>query len=404
MRCETPVRNSPSSARRARYVAREVLWKNSALRRVQHCGLHAAAIVAVPGVFGAPGGIVTREPVVHLVRRAVEGSAAWAASLNGVQSCGSVWACPVCAERIQAQRQSELVQAFAAADAEGLRCAFVTLTVRHDRTQPLAAVWGAVSGAWRATVSGSRQWRHDRDDFGVAGYIRLVEVTHGGNGWHVHLHSLVFFADDRGQGFSRAAEALGARMAARWRAALDRTAFLPSIERGSDARLLVSTERLAAYFTKGLYDVKTPESAAFDATSSASKRSRGKNRTPFGILAGLADPAGGMTPVRRSRDWALWHEWERVSKGKRQLVWSPGLRARLLPDVADQADDALAGADVDGHILVTIPSRAHTRLARAHAIPYLLDAAEQPDDGHAVWRILDAFGVREWVPDPPGAS
>src|SRR5690554_1611622 len=74
------------AARRDRFAAREVLWMESDLRRVAYCGRFASGDSVV-------------------VKRAADGSGA---GLGGVQSCGSVWACPVCSEKINAERQAEL--------------------------------------------------------------------------------------------------------------------------------------------------------------------------------------------------------------------------------------------------------------------------------------------------------
>src|SRR5690242_12662166 len=50
-------------------------------------------------------------------------------------------------------------------------------------------VWDAVSGAWAAIVAGRHRMRL-REEFGLIGYVRAVEVTHGTAGWHPHLHVL----------------------------------------------------------------------------------------------------------------------------------------------------------------------------------------------------------------------
>jgi hypothetical protein len=55
---------------------------------------------------------------------------------------------------------------------------------------PLEKVWHTISGAWAAIVAG-RHRKTLRERFGVSGYVRAVEVTHGKAGWHPHLHVLL---------------------------------------------------------------------------------------------------------------------------------------------------------------------------------------------------------------------
>lgn len=160
------------SARDDRWAALGWLWDHSTLARVRACRR-----------------TVTDSEAGVRLRRNSDGSASW----SGLQSCGSTWACPTCSEGIQSGRQADVAAALAAARALGLVVAFVTFTVRHQRHQSLAEVWDGVSDAWRLATSGDpRAWSADRDRFGVVGYCRLWETTHGSKGWHVHAHALVF--------------------------------------------------------------------------------------------------------------------------------------------------------------------------------------------------------------------
>jgi hypothetical protein len=59
------------------------------------------------------------------------------------------------------------------------------------------------------------------------------------------------------------------------------------------------------------------------------------SRTPFRILA-------DHERARKPADWRLFEEWLHVSKGRRTLEWSRGLRARLLPDEQERPDEELA--------------------------------------------------------------
>lgn len=417
-------RRARQSLRASRMHARGVLWdRNDTLPRIRACGLRGQA--------NAEGVAFVRTPVKEASGLSMRGG------VSGVQSCGSVWGCPVCSERIQAQRQADVSAAIRAAHARGWVVAFLTFTVRHSGRHPLAGVWGAVSAGWRAATSGSRSaWERDRSDFGVQGYVRLVETTvspvKSGNGWHVHVHAL-FFLDPAtamltqpvrpreaarqtlGRGGVlgvREVEALADSMRARWNAGVKSIGrgYAPSREHGVDARLVIDADDdLGKYFTKGTYTGPehlretirgSADGVASEVTLSAHKSGRGSNVTPFGLLAilvGDADAPEGFDPVH---GWRLWRTWLKESKGKRQLLFSNGLRDALdlAPEVSDEDaanDDALKGTEV---LRVTI--KGYRRLARAGGLSRALDALEAPDDGHALIAVLEQFRVGWDLPPP----
>ena len=67
-----------------------------------------------------------------------------------------------------------------------------TLTIPHFRFQSCWDLKRAVAESWRRVKQG-KAWIRARDQHGWIGDIRALEVTHGANGWHPHLHILVFF-------------------------------------------------------------------------------------------------------------------------------------------------------------------------------------------------------------------
>lgn len=360
--------NKTRQARRAeRNAAKSWLWRDSSLRRVRSCGLRAAP---------RDGGAGT----VDIVRTATPDG--FVAGVSGVQTCGSTWACPDCAEKIQASRQGEVDQALREANRRGWRVAFITLTLRHRGSRhKLASLWDAVGIGWRAATSGSRAaWADDRGEYGVRGYIRLLEATHGtANGWHVHVHALVFLdpmwsllararADQAGDEpaiYERDAQALGERMFGRWQTAVtgvDRR-YRPTKAHGLDVRLVVDGTELGGYFAKGVYSVKSVESTAHDATGPHGKQAKRGNSTPFGILQRLVAVDGGIESADRDgyeRDRRLWHEWEGVSKGKRQLLWSNGLRAELGVS-AERSDEDIAAEALGAAVVVASVEPVHWR-------------------------------------------
>jgi hypothetical protein len=128
--------------------------------------------------------------------------------------------------------------------------------------------WDVLGYAWAAVTSGST-WVKDSCLFGgLLGWARVVEVTDGANGWHVHVHALLCFADDVSA--ELVAAGVGARMFGRWRRALERKGFDASDEHGWDLRKAQLGEGdLADYFTKMAHEV-----------TGAGRQARSKPRWP----------------------------------------------------------------------------------------------------------------------------
>jgi len=119
--------------------------------------------------------------------------------------CGSVWACPICAERIARERAAEVDRVLKAHRAGGGRLMFVTLTHRHHRDHKLEHQLSRQADALKALQEG-RAYKALCRENGVLGMIRGLEMTWSNdNGWHVHIHFLVLLAGNEGQAKRHAA-------------------------------------------------------------------------------------------------------------------------------------------------------------------------------------------------------
>ena len=61
--------------------------------------------------------------------------------------------------------------------------------------------------------SAGRNWISLKTNISLAGTIRSVEITHGMNGWHPHLHALVYVRGDPG---AEGLAALAVDVRSRW--------------------------------------------------------------------------------------------------------------------------------------------------------------------------------------------
>lgn len=273
------------------------------------------------------------------------------AHYKNLQTCGSVWHCPVCAAKISERRRAELVAAVAAHRASGGDVLLMTLTNSHDRGDLLPDLLARQAVAltkFRQRREGARLF----DSAGVVGVVRALEVTHGGNGWHPHYHFLLFVTDTLS---SRRLAALRTQLADYWLRCCQASGLpLPDLEHGVDVR---GGQWAAQYASKwGLEE---------EMTKAHIKRGRRSSRTPFDLLR-----AGDSASLMLFRDFAL------AFKGKRQLVWSRGLKDRLaIEEVSDE--EIAASVDDDARFLGSLDREDWALVCHREHRARLLTVAER---------------------------
>lgn len=335
----------------------------------------AAAILPEERVGLCRWAVVSRQAGVDVHLTAYEGGAV-RASFAGLQTCGSVWLCPCCGRRISETRRGELNSLLAWARECGLIPIMVTLTARHGIRDRLADQIEAMKRA-KQRLRQRREWRAVKGR--IVGTVTATEVTHGQHGWHTHFHEILLMdTPDEGE-----ALAMLEGMGRVWRACLLGVGL-------SGGRVAWQAQGAAA---AGQYVAKW--GAGEELALSSSKRGRGKGRTPLQMLA---DADAGDDEAAR-----LWRTYALAFKGRRQLVWSPGLKARAgIEDTSDEdaAQDEVQ-SDGEPEALLHIDHEDWTgrrgwRGAR-HRRARVLDAAET--GGAAA-----AAAVVRGGPDDPGPT
>lgn len=222
---------------------------------------------------------------------------------SGLTVCGSIWTCPVCAAKISERRRAELVAGVDTWKDRGGHLAFLTLTVKHSvHSKPfelleklMKMVDRLKSGRNRLAVVVP----------GLIGSIRALEVTHGRFGWHPHLHILLFC--ESAPNLTKIRDRLWIQWSKLHRefglGRANKDAF--GFQDGEHAAKYASKWGIPEEMTKGQF--KTAKSEF--------------GRTPFALLGDYleGDKQAG----------ALFSEFARTFKGRRQLWWSKGLRDRL---------------------------------------------------------------------------
>lgn len=137
--------------------------------------------------------VVRCAPSVQLVEREQKANGECRLGFRGLVTCGSVHSCPLCASSILSHRAEELTKGLDVWRRE--RTAMVTFTLRHSTGMPLRVLRKILAAAYSELKAG-RKGQALRRAVGHQADVRAAEVTHGGNGWHPHLHAL-WFADSR---------------------------------------------------------------------------------------------------------------------------------------------------------------------------------------------------------------
>jgi hypothetical protein len=187
----------------------------------------------------------------------------------GVSTCGSVWGCPYCAGKVASERAKEvreLAEAHIRAGGEVFMAAF---TMPHHRFQTAKELRWGITRAWSKVIAGA-PWKRACERLGGVHWIRALEVTHGANGWHPHLHTVFFLP-----GGSDAA-GFGAWLFDRWCAVVRRLGFgecNPSVWRFERAAHL---DAATDYVVKGNFDQEL--------TRGHMKRAKGGGRSPWQLL------------------------------------------------------------------------------------------------------------------------
>lgn len=257
--------------------------------------------------------------------------AAGKAHYKNLVVCGALWVCPVCAAKISEHRREELKNAVAAS---GYSFTLGTITVQHKHGESLASILRVLREAWTKTKAG-KGWQVIKDRFKFVGYITALEVTHGKNGWHPHLHVL-FVSRSKLADVDR--EELQMIISARFGRYVAELGGYVSEYHGVDVS---GQEAVGQYVAKwGL---------AEELTKASSKRGRADvGRNPFDLLRDYVkgDKQAGE----------LFKEYAAAMKGRRQLDYSVGLRDLLNigKELTDQeaAEEQVSSGDI---LLAKIP-------------------------------------------------
>ena len=282
---------------------------------------------------------------------------------QGLQTCALPWLCAVCAPKIAERRAAEIESAMAVCRAQGGQVLMPTFTVPHGRQDALGDTLDLIKKALR-TMASWTPYRQLQERLGVVGRIIATEITHGeANGWHPHFHELWFF-DRAGVDLVK----LEADLFAMWRKACIKFGLgAPSRRHGV---VVQDGSRAAQYVSKmgnkewGLAD---------EIAKASSKGGRKGSRSAWELLDCMVDP--DATPQHQKRAEALFREYAEATKGRRQLVWSPGLKKRYA--IVERTDEEVcAQVEEDAILIAQIPLDAWRAIRKQRMQVHILNAVQ----------------------------
>ena len=277
------------------------------------------------------------------------------AHYGGLQTCASVWACPVCSAKISERRRAELKALIDSHTSAGGVCLLVTRTVPHSRNDDLGELLAKITKA-EASYKAHRSYKLLLSSFGVVGTVRAVEVTYGNaNGWHPHVHELLFLdlpvvLADLEEDLSRI-----------WKFAAVRAGLQPpsrahglTVQDGSKAAKYASKWGLESELTQW-------------------HRKHGKieSRTPFDLLRDVISSLDDHAAH-------LFREYAEAFHGRHQLQFSRGLKRRY--QIAEVSDDELVQQqDEDAFLLGSLSLDDWRLVCKAEARGLILEVAANTD-------------------------
>ena len=315
----------------------------------------------------------------HVTVDMASGKARW----SGFAECSSIWACPVCSAKIRNGRAIETAQGTGKWIMNGNSAYMVTLTFPHDAGMDLKELLDMVSNTFRYVLA-DQKWRKVKQAHHIIGQIRALEITHGDNGFHPHLHVLVF---QEGPMTGKELDDLDKYWDGTWRKMIAAQGVrMPSDEHGVKVEPVYSAEEA------GLYIAKTQDghSIGMELLRGDLKDGRKDSKTPFEMLAEYA--------ITGDEKWLkLWHVYEQATKRKQAITWSKGLHQML--GVLARSDEEIVKEIPEGSECVAIiPANSVRDIVRMPGLRCsVLEAAER-EGLEGINTLLALHGIAPALP------
>lgn len=252
------------------------------------------------------------------------GASGHRASWSGVESCNSVWCCPVCSARIREGRRSEIQSGFEASKKLGWKSYFITFTVPHSISTSLNESLGGLREAYKKM----RRYSSLKGFFSkVEGVITSTEIQVGSSGFHPHRHAIFFTSSPITKD-----EVTSIKKA--WGKAVVKEGLAKPSEAVGVVVEEATTSGISAYLSKIQENKVSLEMARSDLKSGRFNDAAEWHCAPFDLLDRDID-----LPISMAQRQRLWVEYYEGSKGISAIRWSRGLKKKL--SINEVSDDEL---------------------------------------------------------------
>ncbi len=281
---------------------------------------------------------------------------------TGMRICGSVWACPVCSEKIMARRREQVETIVSKSIESDHKLYFVTFTVSHKEEHGLGDILEAFKVGLKSIRSGS-PWKKFKERTGYVGLIRALEILHGSNGWHPHTHEIWVTKD--GMDIESEKE----KLISRWFKLMEKTGFVGSTERVRKAFKQISitidevksdNDTLANYLTK--MGSTSAWGVAHELTSSAKKQSKGVS--PFQLAYDWHEGRNDKLKAKQAQKMGgLFLEYldETKKRSLKSIFISNALRSQFGMD--EITDEVVLDSDDDEEVVQLTAEQEELKMA-----------------------------------------
>lgn len=264
----------------------------------------------------------------------LEASASGKTNVGNAQFCGSSWTCADCAQHVGITRGSYVEKATAQLRAAGLRVVMTTMTVPHKLWETCGIVFDRLKAS-HARLDSDGSYRRLMVSLGYIGRIRVIEITYGKSGWHVHSHELMVFCGPECETTAAEDNAWADEMQATVYPIWNRIIFKISGQQASKEHGFT----VVPVWSQNDYVAKLPEQAVARAdsgkprwgaeaelTKAHVKKAEKGGRTPWDILDGCYTNSEADIALFRDYAQATWNRTQfEVTKALRELLETLGV-------------------------------------------------------------------------------
>lgn len=272
-----------------------------------------------------------------------------------LRTCGSIWVCPICASKISEHRKREIRRVINALVDQPVLCLF---TLSHAKKTPLRVTVAELLAAYAGFTSG-KGWQDIRTRFDIFGWVRSLEFTHGDNGWHPHLHVIMWA---KAKNYDCMRDAMGTR----WGKILNTIG--KKYVTGISFNLKEADKDVGDYVAKmGVQNVNWD--IEHEVAKSVIKKAKPGHRNPIQLLY---DSAHGDRVATK-----LFKEYAEFTAGKRQLEWSRSPNLKMIAGVLDIDDsDIMDIHEESAYLMASLTIEQWHKVLRVGGVGDLLDMAE----------------------------